>query len=270
MSAGPVSARPARLRPARALGRVVRAPGLLLALWLGQLVLAWLLAFPVRMVGEATRGQYTWFDDGHRLRALAELLIDDGAVAGAIAASLASSGMLALVFAIVVTPAAITRLKGPASLAELGHATGHQLVPMLVQTLYALVPRALFGGLAALALSLAGPPGLLLAGLLVAIPTLALDRARVAVVLEGQRRLHPMTHLRALAHVLRRPLWLITGALLDGLQVLVGVAALILVISPTGVAMGVGALWIARVAGLLAMTLGLWRIALAVDDAAGS
>ena len=47
-------------------------------------VLAWLLAFPVRMAGEAARASTTWFDDGHRLRALVELLIEERAVVGAI------------------------------------------------------------------------------------------------------------------------------------------------------------------------------------------
>jgi hypothetical protein len=37
------------------------------------------------------------------------------------------------------------------------------------------------------------------------------------------------------------------------------------VISPAGVALGGGALWVARLAGLLALGLGLWRISLAVE-----
>ncbi|MFV8753587.1 hypothetical protein ACNOYE_23790 [Nannocystaceae bacterium ST9] len=256
-----------RTRPARALVRVLRAPGLLLALWIGQLVFAWLLALPVRAVGKAAMGPFTWFDDGHRLRALVELLIHDPAVAAAIATSLASSAMLAVVFAIVVGPAVITRLHGPTRAGELGRASGQHLAAMIVQTLYGLVPRAIFGGLAAAALASFGPSGLPLAIVLAAIPTLALDRARVAVVLEQARPMHPKTHLCALLHVLRRPLWLFAGALIDALQILVGIAALVLVISPTGVAMGGGALWVARLAGLLALGLGLWRISLAVEGA---
>lgn len=255
-----------RSRPLQALLRVLRAPWLVLGLWLVQLVLAWLLAFPVRMAGEAARASTTWFDDGHRLRALVELLIEERAVVGAIMASLASSGLIAIVIAIVVAPATIRRLSRPAELARLGQVSATMFAPTLVQTLYGLVPRAAFGGLAALVLALAGAPGLPLAGLLASIPTLALDRARVAVVLEGQRRYHPMTHLRALVHVLRRPVWLVCGALLEGLQLVVGIAALGLVISPTGVAMGGGALWLARLAGLIAIVFGAWRIALAVED----
>jgi hypothetical protein len=256
-----------RTRPLQALLRVLRAPWLVLGLWVVQLVLAWLLSFPVRMVGEAARGTTTWFDDGHRLRAFVELLVEERGVVAAIMASLASSGLIALVLAIVVAPATIRRLARPTELARLGQISATMLAPTLVQTLYGLVPRALFGGLAALVLALAGPPGLPIAGLLVSIPTLALDRARVAIVLEGQRRYHPMTHLRALALVLRRPLWLVCGALLEGLQLLVGIAALVLVISPTGAAMGAGALWLARLAGLAALGLGAWRIAIAVEDA---
>lgn len=257
-----------RTRPLQALLRVLRAPWLVFGLWLVQMLLAWLLAFPVRMAGDAARSSYTWFDDGHRLRALIELLIEERAVVGAIMASLASSGLIALVIAIVVAPATIARLGRPTPLAKLGQVSASMLAPTFVQTLYGLVPRALFGGLAALTLSLAGPRALLVAGLLAAIPTLVLDRARVAVVLEGQRRYHPMTHLRALVHVLRRPLWLVCGALLESLQWLVGIAALALVISPTGIAMGAGSLWLARLAGLVALAFGAWRIALAVEDAA--
>jgi hypothetical protein len=255
-----------RTRPARALSRVVRAPGLLLALWIGQLLFAWLLAFPVRMVGEAAMGPFTWFDDGHRLRALAELLIDQPEIAAVISASMLSSAMLAVVFAILVGPAVITRLHGRAGIAELGRATGQHLGAMVVQTLYGLVPRAVFGGLAG-ALLMAGPAALAPALLLAALPTLVLDRARVAIILEGERPLHPKTHLRALVHVLKRPLWMFSGALLDVLPIAVGIAALMFVISPAGVAMGGGALWVARLAGLLALALGLWRISLAVDNA---
>ena len=125
---------------------------------------------------------------------------------------------------------------------------------------------ALFGGLAALTM-IAGARALPIALLLAAIPTLILDRARVAVVLEQARPMHPKTHLRAIVHVLRRPLWLVSGALLDGLQMVVGIVALAFVISPAGIALGGGALWIARLTGLVAIALGLWRISLAVEDA---
>lgn len=257
-------------RPVRALVRVVQAPGLLLALWIGQLLFAWLLSSPVRAVTAAAMGPFTWFDDGHRLRALAELLIDDAAVAAVIASTLASSAMLAVAFAILVGPAVITRLRGSAPVAELGRASGQHLAAMIVQTLYNLVPRAVFGGLAAATLALAGPRtlpfALPFAVLFAALPTLVLDRARVAVVLEQDRPLHPKTQLRALVHVLRRPSWVLIGALLDSLQVAVGIAALVFVISPTGIAMGAGALWVARLTGLIAISFGLWRIALAVED----
>ena len=77
------------------------------------------------------------------------------------------------------------------------------------------VVRAVFGGLAAIPSVVLGPGGLPLTLVLAAIPVLVLDRARAAVVLEDARPYHPLTHLRALVHVLRRPLWLLTGALLE-------------------------------------------------------
>ena len=89
---------------------------------------------------------------------------------------------------------------------------------------------------------------------------LVLDRARTAVVLEEARPYHPMTFLRAIVDVARRPLWWLSGALIDTAKNAVGIAALLFIVSHD---LGAAGIWIARLAGLLALMLGMWRVSLA-------
>src|SRR5690606_36431973 len=111
-------------------------------------------------------------------------------------------------------------------------------------------------------LGVAGTPVLLL---IASFPILVLDRARAAVVLDGERAYHPKTFARALAYVARRPLWWLSGTLIEALKIGVGVAALMLVFAADFAG---GSIWLARVGGLLAVALGLWRVSLAVDTRA--
>ncbi|PRP94037.1 hypothetical protein ENSA5_41490 [Enhygromyxa salina] len=249
--------------PLRALARVVMAPGFVLALWAAQLLLAKLLAGPGRAAAEAAMRNFTWFDDGHRLRAVTELLIEEPAVAAAIATSLSASAVLAAVFSVVAAPPILTRLDGERSLAWIFGSAGRELPAMVVQSGYGLVFRALCTSLAAVPVALLGAGGLPLALLLASFPLLVLDRARAAVVLDDARPLHPMTFLRAIGHVAKRPLWWLSGALIESLKLAVVVGALALVIqagpSPGGI-------WVARAAGLAGLIFGLWRVALAVED----
>ena len=80
-----------RARPLRALRRVVLAPGFVLALWLAQLAFAALLAMPGRAAAAAAMDGFVWFDDGHRLRAVSELMGDNPAITAAIAIGAATS-----------------------------------------------------------------------------------------------------------------------------------------------------------------------------------
>lgn len=239
------------------------APGFVLALWLAQLALAKLLAAPASAAAMAAMSKGAWFDDGHRIRAIAELMADSPAVAAAISTSLLASAILAVGFSIVAAPAILARLDGQRSLAWLLGAVGRELPAMVVQTLYGLVFRAACMGLVAALTGWLGARALPLALLIGAFPILVLDRARAAVVLDDARPFHPMTLLRAIAHVSKRPLWWVCGAIIESLKLVVAVGALLLVISAGPTAVGI---WVARAAGLLALILGLWRVALAVED----
>ena len=81
-------------------------------------------------------------------------------------------------------------------------------------------------------------------------------------MLDDARPYHPMTLLRAIGHVALRPLWWLSGTLIETLKLAVVLGALLLLIqagpSPIGI-------WVARAAGLAAVALGLWRVALAVE-----
>lgn len=256
-----------RTRPWPALVRVLSAPGFVLALWAAQLVLAKLLASPAAAAARAGMRNDVWIDDGHRLRAVVELLVDEPGIAAAIVMSLATSAILASVFSLIASPAIIAWLAGERSLARVLATVGRELPAMVVQTIYGLVFRAVCTGLAAASMMLldSSEPSiaLVLALLLAAFPILVLDRARVAVVLDDERRYHPMTFLRAIAHVATRPLWWLAGSAIEVAKLCVAIGALLLVIEAGPESTGI---WVARAAGLATLILGLWRVALAVDD----
>jgi hypothetical protein len=254
---------PTRTRPALALRRVLRAPAFVLVLWVAQLLFAKLLAAPTRAAADAGMRGNTWFDDGHRLRAMAELFIHEPAVVATIVAALSASAILAGLFSVVAAPVILARLSGERSWSAILGTAGAKLPAVLVQTGYGLVFRALCTGLAAVPAML-GPGAVPLVLLIGSFPILVLDRARAAVVLEGERPYHPKTFLRALVFVGKRPLWWLSGTVIEALKLGVGVVALMLVISADG--FNTGHIWAARGAGLLALLLGLWRVSLAVAD----
>jgi hypothetical protein len=251
-----------RTRPLLALRRVVIAPGFVLALWGAQLLLAKLLSGPGRAAAEAGMRRWTWFDDRHRVRAIVELLADEPAIAAAITSSVISAAVLAAIFSVLAAPAILTRLAGQRSLAWILGATGRELPAMLVQTSYGLVLRGICLGLAGACAAMLGPSALPLILLLSSFPILALDRARAAVVLDDARPYHPLTMLRAIGHVAVRPLLWVSGTVIETLKLVVVIGALVLLIEAGPGPIGI---WVARAAGLAAVVLGLWRVALAVE-----
>lgn len=253
-----------RTRPWAALRRVLLAPGFVLALWIAQLLLAKLLAGPAAAAAKAGMRGGVWVDDGHRIRALAELMIDQPGIVAAITMSLAASAVLGGLFSVIAAPAIITRLTGERSLAQVCAAAGRELPAMAVQTGYGLAFRAVCTGLAALPIKWLGGAGVPLALVLASFPILVLDRARVSVVLDDERRFHPMTFLRAIGHVAKRPLWWLGGTAIEAAKLSLAIGAVLLVIE-AGPSSG-SAIWVARAAGLATLILGLWRVALAVED----
>jgi hypothetical protein len=250
-----------RTRPARALLRVLRAPAFVVGLWLAQMLLAKLLASTTRAAAQAGMRGFTWVEDDHRLRALAELLIDEPAIVATILAALTASAILAGLFSVLAAPVILIRLDGQRSWSAILGAAAAKLPAVLVQTGYGVVFRAACTGLAGLA-TLLGAGALPLVLLLGSFPILVLDRARAAVVLDGERPYHPKTFLRAVVQVGKRPLWWASGTVIEALKIGVGVAALMLVVQSDGSS---ASLWWARGAGLLAVLFGLWRVSLAVE-----
>lgn len=258
--------RPPRLRPGSALLRVILAPGLVLALWVLQLVAAKLFAGPARAAAGASMRAWTYRPDGHLLRAAVELLQLQPGVAAAIGVAVMSSLAFGTVFWLVLSPVPLARFAGERSPTWLLVACARNLPAMLVQTVYGLILRALCLGLAGLGLAKLGAPWIPVAALLAVFPVLVLDCARASVVLEDQRPMHIKTFLRAIPRVARRPLWWLLGTLLELLKIGVAMATVLLVIS-AGPAPS--AIWVARAAGLVTLMLGLWRIGLAADDSLG-
>ncbi|PRQ06799.1 hypothetical protein ENSA7_34590 [Enhygromyxa salina] len=246
-----------------ALRRVVIAPGFVLAIWVANLLFAKLLAGPGRAAAKAGMRRWTWFDDGHRVRAIVELIADEPAIAAAISSSMISAAVLAGIFSVLAAPAILTRLDGQRSLAWIVGAVGRELPAMLVQSGYGLVFRVICLGLAGACAAGLGSRGLPLILVLASFPILVLDRARAAVVLDDARPYHPMTLLRAIGHVALRPLWWLSGTLIETLKLVVVVGALVLLIQtgPSPIS-----IWVVRAAGLAAVILSLWRVALAVES----
>ena len=250
-----------RTRPARALSRVLRAPAFVLGLWVLQLLIAKLLAAPARSAARAGMRGHAWFEDGHRLRAMTELFTDEPSVVATIAAALTTSAILAGLFSVIAAPVILVRLAGARTWSTVLSRAVTKLPAVLVQTGYGLVFRALCTGLAAIPATLIGAGAVPLVLLIGSFPILVLDRARAAVVLEDERPYHPKTFLRAIIHVAKRPLWWSSGTVIEALKIGVGVVALMMVIQ----ADMAGGVWWARVAGLLAVVLGLWRVSLAIS-----
>jgi hypothetical protein len=243
--------------------RVLKAPELLLGLWLVNLSLAFGFARIVRSTVAATMGHHAFFDDAHRLAAFAELGVENHALGGLLVSTLAASTILGTLAWLIVAAGAIERLAHPTPLRALASTCVAWLPAMAVQTLYGLILRAaLVGGGVFAVLLLERTPVTLIAFVLTwGVSVLVLDRARASVVLGGASRWSPLTTLRALVDVVRRPGLLLAGVTLSTTQWLVayGIIALSIADPFSGLT-----IWLARLASLASVLLGLWRLALVV------
>jgi len=253
-----------RTKPLAAGRLVIGVPLFVLGLWVAQMLFARAAAHLPRSAALAAMGRWHSFDDGHRLRALVELIARDRAVLVTVHTTLTATVVAAALFSVLAAPAILVRLQGKSGATTMAEASARYLGPMFVQSIYGGLFRAVCAGVGVIPLALFGPTGLPLFALLASFPVLVLDRARAAVVLEGARPYHPGTFARAISHVAVRPLLWLSGTILDTAKVGVGVAALCWVASGAG---GASAIWIARLGGLAALVFGLWRIALAVQSA---
>ncbi len=251
-----------------ALIRVAGAPGLVV-------LVAALHLLPAAMVGSATRAAigrgmepYALIDNERLWYAMLELLGTSPGLLAPISHLIAGSAIISLALWTLAAAGIIHRLRGPAPRSRLAAIAVGEFPGVLAVTLWHLMPRLLLlaaaGGLSK-ALFGAGAWGL--AGILILAATFAfcscaLDLARCDVVLHGARRLHPKTAWRGYLHAARRPAVLVRSMLLSfgqwacaGGVILAAVAGL----------HGGPAIWLARGLAVVAIVLGLTRIAVAVE-----
>lgn len=250
------------MRRLKALRRVWSAPWLWLGIGMAQLALAAALAVPLRTVLRAAIGPFTITGESRLFGALAELVSQNPTIVAAMITSLAGSAALATLIAPLFAGAGIRRLAGPCAKGEQARASVMHYPAALMIGLYGLVLRVLLAFVAAALGTLHS--SLQIAGvvLILSFSTVVVDLARVRVVLEGARGVHPRTFIRAIASVARSPgLWLrsgLIGALHWGLtfaMLLVTVRGLDTAWSP----------WAVRGLALIAAFVALWRLATAVE-----
>lgn len=257
-----------RVSFAGAFVQVVRAPGLVAGIAALHLLLAAGVGFSTRLAIGASMEPYTLVDNDRLWYAVQELI---GASAGLLQPArhlVAGSALIALAFWVLLAAGVLHRLRAPAPLPRLAAATIRGLPGVLAVTLWHLVARAVLlavaGMLAAPLLTSGswGPAGLLILAVVLAISICALDLARCDVVLHGARRFHPRTAVHGFLHAARRPAVLARSMLLcfgqwacTGAIVLAAFAGL----------HGGPAIWLARGLAILAIVLGLVRLAVAVE-----
>ena len=190
-----------------ALRRVADAGGWALGLWLVFFVLAKAARVVVATSAEAAMGPYAGPPPGREdLFAVAQLLyLDQG-----LAAALSTAPVLMAIVGFAVWTAAsglvIARLEGTTGRDELGKIALGSLRGVVAQSVWHGIFRAILLVVVAVSLGPLSPIAMLIT-LAVAwlLASLALDLARVGVVLHGARPLHPATAAYAFVRAATRP-----------------------------------------------------------------
>jgi hypothetical protein len=245
-----------------ALRRASRAWRWVVAIWLGELVIAAAAAYGIRSHVAAAMDEFVIPDD-HRLYAIAEFVHLHPQLVVSMAVGLVTSALLGWAVWTVLAPLVLLRLSGIEGGAELGRAWLGRLGPAIATSAWHLGLRV--GAVVIGAQLVAALPGIAAAVLLlIAVPllTCALDLSRVAVVLEGAKGGAVRTALDGYARLVREPRRTAAMAGLAMLQwVLVLVGLIVLVRS------GPGGLPVMRATAAAATFFGLWRMALAAAAA---
>jgi hypothetical protein len=243
-----------------ALRRVLSAPGWVATLWVLFVGFAATAGGIVAATVDGALRPHGTAPDGRLAYALADLVLDHGAIAGAAAAAVVTAAALGLLAWTLLAGAVIARLSDGRPSTE-ALATGWRTLPaVLVQTAWHVVLRAVVV-LAALSTASALPPaaGWPVLWVVWALCTVGLDLARVRVVTGGEAPFHPRTAALALVDVVRGagrwwPAMILAAisALLPATIVWLGASNLGANAMPT----------FARAMSLVALLVGLWRIAL--------
>ncbi len=250
------------MRRLPALRRVWSAPWLWLGIGMVQLALAAALAVPLRAVVRAAMGPFTVTGESRLFGALAELVAHNPTIIAALVSALAGAAALSALLAPLLAGMAIRRLAGPCAKGEQARASVLHYPAALVIGIYGLVLRALLAFVAAALGTLHASLQLVGLVLVLSFTTLVVDLARVRVVLDGARGLHPRTFIGAIVTAAREPrLWLRSGLLVAlhwgflFVMLLAAVRGLDTAWSP----------WAVRGLALLAAFVALWRLAVTVE-----
>lgn len=245
-----------------ALQRASRAWRWVVAIWLGEVLIAAAAAYGIRSHVAAAMDEFVIPDD-HRLYAIAELVHLHPQLVVSMGVGLVTSALLGFAAWTVLAPLVLLRLSGIEGAGDLGRAWLGRLGPALATSAWHLGIRV--GAIVLGAQLLAALPamaGVIVLLLVVPLVTCALDLSRVAVVLEGAKGGAVRTALDGYARLVREPrrTAAMAGlALLQWVLVLVGMAVL--------VRSGPGGLPVMRASAAAATFFGLWRLALAASAA---
>lgn len=247
-----------------ALRRVLQAPRLVFGLWLLQIGLAAAVGL---LVGSSVRGAlggHTWMQQDHLLGGLVELAVEHRGTAVLMALAPTLPTAVTLLVTLLLSGGIITRLAGQRGMAAFGTSTARYLWPTLVQGVWHLLFRALLLGAIVLALSpfSLGLWRVLIVSLPLAMASVALDVARVQVVLHDARPFHIKTAALAFVRVFVHP-----QVLLRGMAAQYG--QWMCVLGSMGVALSdldpAGVVWLSRGLALAGVVLGLLRLATVVQ-----
>ena len=247
------------------LRRLLGAPGWWLAAWLWMAIVAGLIGWQVQLLTVATLQSFDVLDPARRLFGVIDVLRDNPAIGAGLATSAIASVLLGAVTWTLLSPLLIVRLTGSRPWSELGSRALSGLAPVLVQSLWHLLMRALLMLLVVVSVISAPPIVLWILGPLVwFISGAAQDATRVAVVEHGAAPWHIRSAIQGLGRVLRRPKLLVPCVVLSAGQL--AITGTIMWMALAG--LSAGSLWGVRLLSVLSVGLGLWRIATVVEDAA--
>lgn len=247
------------------LRRVLGAPGLWLGLVLGLGFAAHWVGLQVRIVVAAAVGSFDVLDLDRVLFGTIDVLRDHPAVGAAVETTLLASAVLSAVLWTLLSPLVVGRLAGRRSAAALAATEWEHLGPVLVQSLWHIIARALLVGAVVLSTQAVSPVALwILTGITWLLCGTALDATRVAVVEHGAARWHIKTALDGFVWIVRRPSVFVPAVILGLLQW--GVTVVVLWLALRGY--GEASVWPARVGAAMGIGMGLWRIAVVVEGAA--
>jgi hypothetical protein len=247
------------------LRRVIGAPGLWLACWLGLSAMAWVVGRQVQILAAAALGPFDALDLGRVVFGMVDVLRVHPELVSGTATAVLTGGLVSAIAWLVVSPVVIARLAGRTSLADVGATALAGLPSVVVQSIWHAVLRAVL--IAAVLMSAQPLPewaiGVLL-GIAWLVASVALDATRVAVVVGDAAPWHVKTAWHGFVRVAKRPWVLGAGVLLGVGQLVIGAAIVWLALA----GLGAGSAWAGRALALVSVGLGLWRIGIVVDDAA--